>query len=283
MSHRGTNRDAMECSPRRGAALVVLMLLCALIPGLAVGADITFAVIGDTRPGGKGQYSAALASLAADMAGQRPLFVIGTGDYIDGADNEAQVRYQYQGFFRAIQPLQAFGRVPVALAPGNHDILGSARNQGIFLEYFNGLHYSFNSGGFHFVILDTEEPGQSGRIAGKQLAWLKQDLAAHRDSGLTFVALHQPLFPVDGHIGSSLDKHPGERDALHALFVREGVDCVFAGHEHLFRRSTRDGVDYVITGGGGAPLYAGAEQGGFHHYVLVRATAEGYRLQVRKL
>ena len=216
------------------------------------------------------------------MAAQQPAFVLGTGDYISGASDEATLRRQWQGFFLGIAPLQAFGKVPVALAPGNHDILGSRRNERIFDDYFDGLHYSFSRGPYHFVILDTEEPGREGRIASKQLAWLKADLAASRAATLTFVALHRPLFPVDGHIGSSLDEYPTERDALHALFIKEGVDCVFMGHEHLYNRHQRDGVDYVITGGAGAPLYAKPDKGGFYHYILAFITGAGYTLRVRK-
>ena len=39
-----------------------------------------------------------------------------------------------------------------------------------------------------------------------------------------------------------------------------------------------DGVTHVTTGGGGALLYARAEQGGFHHFTMVRA--DGDRVQV---
>jgi hypothetical protein len=30
-----------------------------------------------------------------------------------------------------------------------------------------------------------------------------------------------------------------------------------------------DGIPYVITGGGGAPLYAGDEDGGFYHFIVM--------------
>lgn len=224
-----------------------------------------------------------MRQLAADMAAQYPQFVLGTGDYIEGANDEATVREQYQGFFRALEPLQTRGRVPVALAPGNHDIRGSRTNQAIFRELFRGLYYSFDVGAYHFVILDTEEPGREGRIAGAQRTWLKRDLAQNRHAALTFITLHRPLFPVDGHIGSSLDVNIPERDALHRLFVQEGVDCVFAGHEHLYHRQQRDGVDYIITGGAGAPLYAKPRAGGFYHYLLVTADEGAYQVRVRKL
>jgi hypothetical protein len=264
---------------------IVPLLCAALLPcftAVAQQEQLTFAVFGDCRPGNE-YYSLTLRKLAADMATQQPAFVLGTGDYIEGATTEAKLRWQWSGFFAGIAPLQALGQIPVALAPGNHDIGGSATYQRIFEDYFDGRYYSFNHGSYHIILLDTEELGLEGRIAGKQLAWLRQDLAANRSAALTFVALHRPLYPTGVHRGDSLDSNPAERDALHRLFVQEGVDCVFAGHEHLFNRQRKDNIDYVITAGAGAPLYARESGGGYYHYVLVICTGSTYRLQVRKL
>jgi hypothetical protein len=38
------------------------------------------------------------------------------------------------------------------------------------------------------------------------------------------------------------------------LFRRHDVTLVLSGHNHLYERIVRDGVTYVTTGGGGAPL-----------------------------
>ena len=245
--------------------------------------EFQFAVFGDCRPAGQRPFSPALERLASDIGEVAPEFVIGTGDYVDGSSNQQRQRWEFNQFFAAIAPMQRNQAVPVALSTGNHDLMGLRANQDIVRELFGDLYRSFNYGSCHFLILDTEEPSREGRIAGKQLQWLKQDLAAHKDARLTFVALHQPLFPVDGHVGSSCDAYPQERDALHGLFVQQGVDCVFCGHEHLYNYQKKDGVHYFITGGGGAPLYAGPERGGFHHYLLVSVSNSGYRISVRRL
>ena len=268
--------------PRHHPALALALLGATLSLAFGQTSTLTFAVFGDSQPGGK-QVSPVLNRLAADMAAARPAFVIGTGDYVDGASDPRQLQRQYSGFFRALAPLQAYGPVPVALAPGNHDILGSRANKANFCRYFGATYYSFNRAGCHFIILSSEEPGEDGRIAGKQWNWLVADLDRNAAAKLTFVAVHEPLFPVSIHRGSSLDAHPKDRDALHRLFVRRGVDCVFHGHEHLFNRRRRDGVDYIITGGAGGSLYAKEPAGGFHHYVLVRVNRGKYRVDVRRL
>jgi hypothetical protein len=39
------------------------------------------------------------------------------------------------------------------------------------------------------------------------------------------------------------------------LLAEYGVTAAFSGHDHGYYRTLRDGVHYVITAGGGAPLY----------------------------
>ncbi|MCD6362058.1 MAG: metallophosphoesterase, partial [Armatimonadetes bacterium] len=195
----------------------------------------------------------------------------------------AQVRAQYERFFEALAPMQANRTIPVAFAPGNHDIMGIPANESIFTEYFEHLYFSFDAGGCHFIVLNTDGAHSSGMIDDHQLQWLRRDLLVHRAARFTFVVMHQPLFPVDGHVGSSLDVHPERRDALHELFVQSGVDSVFAGHEHLYNHQERDGVHYFITGGAGAPLYAPPERGGFYHYLLVQVEDDRYRVTVRRV
>ncbi|MEO0080173.1 MAG: hypothetical protein ABIK44_05810, partial [candidate division WOR-3 bacterium] len=45
------------------------------------------------------------------------------------------------------------------------------------------------------------------------------------------------------------------REFLCPLFSRFHVDMVFCGHIHAYEHSLVDGVHYITTGGGGAPLH----------------------------
>lgn len=273
----------------RALRLLAIVGLAAWSIGVTVAAEddsvadpFSFAVFGDSRPGNR-EYSPVLQAMMTEIGGLDVRFVIGTGDYIEGSSNQNTVRRQWEGFFTALEPLQAQRTIPLALAPGNHDIMGVRRNAEIFLEHFKRLYFSFEYESCHFIILNTETLGHEGRITGRQLQWLKQDLADHNDAKFTFVALHRPLFPVDGHVGSSLDQFPAERDALHVLFRQHGVDAVFAGHEHLYNYQERDGIYYFITGGAGAPLYTVPERGGFYHYLLVSVGRDSYTVEVRRI
>ena len=240
-----------------------------------------FCVFGDTQPDRKPERLLITSAVARGMAAERPAFVIGTGDYIDGADNAAGARGQYQRFFQALLPLQKFGPVPLAAAAGNHDTGGGLG--GLFEQYFGRRYYSFDVSCAHFIILDTQQPGQYGRIDGVQWQWLYQDLTQAQDKPLIFVALHQPLFPVSVHRGSSQDRYPKYRDRLHMLFARAKVNAVFAGHEHLYNHQVRDKVHYFINGGGGGPLYANAGSGGFYHYLKVQYNEDGYAVEVKQV
>ncbi len=262
--------------------LAVVLTMCCAIEGQAQeDKPFVFTVFGDTRPAGEIKRLSITRALIQDMLFHRPELVLGTGDYIDGSGEPELVRAQFERFFWSIQPLNTYGKIPVAMATGNHDISDSVANARIFEEYFGGRYYSINRGNAHFIILDSEIPGQAGCIKGEQLKWLREDLSANNGSPFIFVVVHQPLFPVGVHIGSSLDVDVPARDRLHELFVQYQVTAVFQGHEHLYNYQRRDGIDYFITGGGGAPLYADSTEGGFYHYLLVRLQGASYRVEVK--
>ena len=55
---------------------------------------------------------------------------------------------------------------------------------------------------------------------------------------------------------------------------------VFTGHEHLYLRKNVDNIPHVIAGGGGAPLYAAEEEGGFYHLIQVDIEGEKVNAEV---
>jgi hypothetical protein len=59
------------------------------------------------------------------------------------------------------------------------------------------------------------------------------------------------------------DSRDGEREDLHRLFLRDKVRAVFEADDHRYDRGLEDGILYLISGGGGAPLSAVKERGIF--------------------
>lgn len=243
--------------------------------------SLTFAVLGNCHPGSPAAYSPILYHLAVELGPQQVDFVLGTGNYIEGSLDETILRQQYQGLFYALQPLQLWRKIPVAFAPGQRDIWGSRLNAQLFSQYFGGCYYSFDRGPAHFLVLDTEVPGQQGRIMGDQWSWLLDDLHQAQGYRFLFVVMHRPLFPVASARGRSLDRYPSYRDSLHQLFAQYRVSAVFSGAESLYHYQERDGVKYFITGGAGAALDTTAPLRTYHHYLLVTCQQASFTVRLK--
>lgn len=251
------------------AWLFILLLLCMMIaPHTGIGADYPpFAVIGDTKIGvTEAVYKRFLNKIAQE--GVDLIFI--TGDVIDrpGAAKEWARFLELTGKTRTFH-----------IAPGNHDI-NSARSLKVY-EKFIGRppYYAFSFNDIQFIILCTDLPDEISKVTGKQLEWLKGTLKEPFAQRIVF--LHKPLFPTAFGRRYDLDRYPADRDIIHDLFVKHSVKLVFSGHEHLYNRSEKGGITYVITGGGGARLLTfDEEHGGFFHYIVAKRDKEGYIFSV---
>jgi hypothetical protein len=124
---------------------------------------------------------------------------------------------------------------------GNHE-----RNNYQYYDFFDVTtpYYSFDWGQAHFIVLNSDIGNAAASQAtrqsfwSEQVKWLEEDLAKSQKADFRFVMAHHP--PIT---------------ALIPLFEREHVTAGFFGHDHNYQHYLKNGVHYVITGGGGAPLY----------------------------
>ncbi|HEX2966492.1 MAG TPA: metallophosphoesterase [Syntrophorhabdaceae bacterium] len=191
-------------------------------------ANIPFAVISDTHVG---KHDSVYPSVLHLLKIEQIDTIIHTGDAINNPGN----RYEWKKFLAAQGPQQT-----VHLAAGNHDITNKQSFE-TYLKFFPKPYYSFSEGDVLFILLNTEIPGEESTVEGKQLSWLEAEL--RRSFRYKFVFLHEPLFPVI-HLG--LAAHEASRDMLHRIFVENGVSLVVAGHDHIYHRTMRDGITYII-------------------------------------
>ena len=123
-------------------------------------------------------------------------------------------------------------------ALGNHD----NPNERFYKRFnMNGERfYTFKpKPGVRFFALD------SNYMDPKQLEWLEKELAAS-GSDWKIVFFHHPIYSSGGAHGSDLQL----REQLEPLFLKYGVDVVFAGHEHFYERiKPQKGIYYFISGG----------------------------------
>lgn len=238
----------------------------------------TFAVIGDSGIGSAAQVEVADRVVALD-----PNFVVHTGDVIYPSGQASG----YDPFF--FQPYAALlRRAPLYPSLGNHDY-GTAQGQP-YLDAFvlprnnpadTERYYSFDWGDAHFVALDFND-GPSAA----QLDWLQADLAATTQRW-KFVFYHQAVFSSGphGHEAYLI----GKRAVLPPIFEAYDVDVVFNGHDHDYERTVPiSDVVYLVSGGGGASLYAvdpqpfSAYAESTYHAVYVTVSACVVQLQAIK-
>lgn len=225
----------------------------------APGNQWSFIAVGDVRHFLPIVPSPVFERAVAEFNVLRPDFVIIIGDLIFGySDDPAYLRRMWDAYFQVLERC----RVPVFSVVGNHDVSKPLHEQ-LWKELVGPMYYSFTYGSALFLCLASDEAAYPGMISTEQEKWVAAQLDAHRDARQVFVFVHQPLFAGG----------PETRwDAVHDLLKRHPapVKVCFAGHQHVYNLlPERDGIRYVICGGGGSEIGPLPEAGDFHHYLLV--------------
>jgi 3',5'-cyclic AMP phosphodiesterase CpdA len=226
-----------------------------------------FAILGDrTGEAQPGVYE----HVCEEVAAESPAWVVGVGDTIQGM-NDAAAEAEWR---EAGRILQLFRRVPLYLAPGNHDIWSPASER-LFQQYAaHPPHYSFDYGTAHFTILDNS---RSEELPARELVFLETDLKAHAGQPLKVIVMHRPSWIVDVAL-----RNPNF--ALHQLARRYGVQYVVAGHIHQMLRLELEGVTYVsmASSGGRLRLSGRYQDGWFFGHALVEVHAKSIDFQIRE-
>lgn len=250
--------------------LILIITLTFFLSPRGYTYEISFGAIGDTRIG---VHETIYNLFLKRMEKEGIHLIFHTGDVINKPGDDEE----WKKFLDLSR-----NKGTIHIAPGNHDI-NNYRSLEKYKQYIQKPpYYSFSIKDTQFILLCTEMPDAIGKITGTQLEWLKKEL--QKPFQYRFVFLHKPPFPSPFGNRYGLDRFPEERDILHELFVAYQVNLVFAGHEHLYNRKERDGITYVITGGGGAPLLTFQEEfGGFFHYIIAKRLNGGYVFSVHTM
>ena len=232
------------------------------------GDGFTFVTIGDNRSGEPITQPQAYRDCIKliNALDPQPEFVVNVGDFILGYTDDPELVTKEWDEFDSVTKLI---KVPVHMAPGNHDIWNEEA-RAVYAERYGRTYYSFDHRDSHFICLSTEEADEAGTIAGEQLKWLAEDLEASRDAAHKFAFLHRPLWGEHRGMNAS-----GWNENVHPLLVKHGVDAVYAGHDHQYLNyGVQDGVQYYVTGGGGAGTSGIRQAGGFHHFMVTTVSGE---------
>ena len=206
-------------------------------------AHYQFVVYGDTRT----RHDVHRSVVNAILKYADPDFVVHTGDLVaDGQDTS-----QWPIFFdieRELLRKAAF--FPIL---GNHE-----RNAKNYFDFLDAKpYYSFEWGSAHFTLIDSdiENAGttQAERDAFwlKETRWLEEDLKGAQGADFRFLVAHNP--PITAVRGRQGDNR--HMIALEPMFEKYKLSAGFFGHDHNYQHYFKNGVHYITTGGGGAPLY----------------------------
>ncbi len=230
----------------------------------------TFAVWGDTQ-----DHPDVHEQVAAEAYDWDPDFALHVGDLVGSGWRPGD--YDNEFFGPARQFLQS---TPFFPAMGNHD-----GNSPFYFDSFyqpgSWGYYSFTYGNTFFIALNTTWiyiPGS------EQYRWFVDQLEseAAQDADWIVAYAHHPPYS-EGWVG--YDGEPMVRMFLVPLFEEYGVDIYFSGHTHNYERGAKNGVTYIISGGGGGGLDPWARDyehvevwAGVHHFTGV--TVDGPTIDI---
>jgi hypothetical protein len=207
------------------------------LPMPSIRGGTVFALMGDSGSGDQAQQAVAQAMLTYFNTATHFPFVLMLGDnlYDDDYTNE---------FAKPYKPLLDLG-VKFYATLGNHD-----RDLEIHYKPFNMGdvdRYSFDQGNARFVVLNTNHPADPLQIQWLDQAW------ANVGTKWRIAFFHHPLYSSGQHAAETREVI---RPALEPALVRNQINVVFSGHEHLYERvMPQRGINYFVSGGGGRYLY----------------------------
>ena len=201
--------------------------------------SVKFLIIGDSGTGDR--YQKEVAARIAQAHGEFPFTrAIMLGDNLYGTDNARAYRDKFEVPYA---PLLNSG-VKFYASLGNHDDAAQRFYAGFNMD--RQRFYTHDSGDVRFFVMD------STYMSREQLQWAEDQLRSSNHKW-KIAYMHHPMYSSGERHGSTMPL----RTALEPLFLRYGVDVVFAGHEHFYERlKPQNGIVY-ITQGGAAKLRRG--------------------------
>jgi 3',5'-cyclic AMP phosphodiesterase CpdA len=196
--------------------------------------SVKFAAIGDNGTGDRPQYDVAQQMTSAHSRFPFDL-VIMLGDNMYGGQKPSDFVRKFEQPYAAL--LAANVKFQASL--GNHD---RPENVSYGLYNMNGQrYYTYVRKNVRFVALD------STLMDRQQLDWLDATLRDSREDWKVCY-FHHPLYSNASRHGSSVDL----RLLLEPIFVKNGVNVVFSGHDHVYERlKPQKGIYYFVSGAAG--------------------------------
>jgi predicted outer membrane repeat protein len=251
--------------------------------------NVKFLAYGDTRANG-GQIphehnnvcSAMVDTYKGDPGYQT--FTLLSGDWVN---ENSEYDWRTMFFNRTLlNALKVQANLPIQGCMGNHEgnMDFSDSVYGKYWPYIpnanpnNDNWYSFDYGPVHVVVINEyRHESWSHRLNSTELGLVEDDLE-QSSKQWKFIVLHAPGWSA-GPAPSPGGGHPNHgyvQADIQPICVRQGVDILFAGHNHYYARCFVNGVTHLTTGGGGAPLKTPIEPPGDAQHPNIVAVDRSY-------
>lgn len=232
------------------------------------GEYFSFIVFGDNRSGLLFNDASTLKLIwhmnREDRFKKVPIdFVLNTGD-ITLWHNLAHIK--------AYKKMQKLIKWPLITVFGNHE------DPELFEEFVGEKQFAFVNRNSYFIIINNGE----GSIEEKQFKWFEDHLKEGQKYEHIFVAMHKPPFDPYQQSWKNTEKEKWTYK-VRKLCEKYNVDMVFSGDVHMFKHEKLEGVDYIVTAGGGILLEIPEVDGGYLHYIRVMVNHDYVTYEVRKV
>jgi tRNA (guanine-N7-)-methyltransferase len=241
---------------------------------------VHFLVYGDDR-----SDPAAHAAVVKWLVATPSDFLVNTGDLV--ADGGRAL--DWQAFFDIEGALLRDRALFVSI--GNHELHDDAAGSN-FARYFGFIepgpvprpYGTARVGSTRLFFLNSKDDWSGG----EEREWLERELArADAEPGLMWriAVVHQGPWSSGPH-GPSPSLVAGH---VPALLAAHHIDLIFSGHDHIYERGVGEGMKYVVSGGGGAPLYpiklvaTARKAEAAYHFVDVSLGADALRIVARRV
>jgi hypothetical protein len=201
--------------------------------------SVKFLVLGDTGTGDRAQNEVAAQVWKSHQTFPYE-FAIMLGDNIYGSERPQDFSRKFELPYKPL--LDA--NIPFYASLGNHD----DPNQRYYKPFGMGgqRFYTYQKKDVRFYALD------SNYMDKDQQTWLDKELGGS-NAKWKIAYFHHPIYSSGGRHGSEVDL----RAIVEPMFLKYGVNVVFAGHEHFYERlKPQKGIHY-FTAGGSSKLRAG--------------------------
>jgi hypothetical protein len=235
-----------------------------------------FAMISDTHDANMQHtqtgVTAYLPPIITYIVGERPDFVLQTGDLITGAQTlptspaYKQFDMQYATYKKVTSPL-AQANIPLYVIRGNHDFGLHNGDPALAQSYMadiaatmpqngpsgaKGLSYSFIHNNAKFIMIDQFVNTSSG-IVTLPMDWIKSELQNHQGARHIFVMGHSPVYSPDTTASSKIAQfnlfaQSSLQSQFWQLLTDNHVTAYISGHEHLYFRGQANGIPQIVIG-----------------------------------